>query len=83
MLKDINFLETIQAKLCKGKGYPHYILPAYYSPKLCETLGYCKPCWMRQLIADNYGSMTSLPKTKPFKDSKINPGSGPCSNETL
>ena len=50
--------EVILSKLCKGKGYPHYILPAYKGVHINEILGYCRPCWIRQLTADNYGPMT-------------------------
>mgnify|MGYP001609887145 CR=1 FL=1 len=54
----------VQAKRCKGPGYEHYILPAYHGPKINEILGYCKPCWIRQLIADNYYPSTP---NKPLK----------------
>jgi len=47
-------INQIKAKRCRGPGYEHYFLPAYFGPKFHETLGYCKPCWMRQLVADNY-----------------------------
>ena len=46
-------MENILNKRCKGPGHPHYILPAYKGVHINEILGYCKPCWIRQLVAEN------------------------------
>ena len=75
--------EVILSKRCKGPGHPHYILPAYKGVHINEILGYCMPCWIRQLVYENNSPMVLSPKRKPYSDSKINPNSGPCSNETL
>ena len=76
--------QPILAKRCKGMGYEHYILPAYKGVHINEILGYCSPCWIRQLVADNYGPTSqNVHKTKSYSDSKINPRSGSCSNDTL
>lgn len=65
---------TIQAKRCKGPGHAHYILPAYKGVHINEILGYCSPCWTRQLIAENYQATNpeSIRRTRPYTDSKIN-----------
>lgn len=49
-----------------------------------EKYGYCKICWENDFKTINPNITTpDTHYTKSFKDSKINPTSGPCSNDTL
>ena len=70
---------------CKGNwlAIEHYIIPSNPIRK-CEKYGYCSICWEND-FKDNFSSPNpeSIKHQKPFKDSKINPGSGPCSNDCL
>lgn len=72
-------------KRCKGNwlSVEHYILPNI-PMKENEKYGYCPICWEND-FKENMTSTNSesINYKKPFRDSKINPNSGPCGNDTL
>ena len=82
----ISINESISTiKRCKGNwlSVEHYII-SNVPMKENEKHGYCGICWEND-FKDNITSTNSEPmrKSKPFKDSKINPKSGSCSNDCL
>ena len=70
---------------CKGNwiSLEHYVIPTVPMRKN-ENYGYCKICWEIG-FKDNIGGANpeNMTKKASFSDSKINPNSGPCGNDTL